>query len=57
MSSDKVKKALEKVRQAKSDAATGLSDSEYNEFLEELSADAEGWTMELDERQKNEEGT
>jgi hypothetical protein len=47
----KVRQALNKVRDAVSSAATGLNHDEYNQFLEELCADAAGWSMELDERE------
>ena len=47
-----VQRAVDRVREAVSDAATGLSNEEYDTFLEELIADAEGWNMELTERQR-----
>lgn len=50
MASKVVQRAVERVREAVSDAATGLSGEEYDAFLEELIADAEAWDMELRER-------
>ena len=50
-----VQRAVDRVREAVSEAATGLSSDEYNAFLEELIADAEAWDMELKERQRAKE--
>lgn len=53
--STKVSRAVQSVRNAVSKASTGLSDKEYVQFFEELLADAEGWKMDLNEREKEEE--
>jgi hypothetical protein len=44
-----VEEAVQAVRDAKDAAAESLTPAEYKEFLEELVADAEGYSMELQE--------
>ena len=46
---DKVRRAVEQVREAKDIAGTKLSQSEYRAFLEKLLAETEGWKMELED--------
>lgn len=50
MNRKKVMKKVDEVRAAVARAADGLDAREYDAFLEELTADAEGWDMELKER-------
>lgn len=53
---DAVDEAMNKVREAVADASEGLEElGRYNDFLEELLSDAEGWKMELEERRREEE--
>ena len=47
--SKKVEAAVQAVRDAKDEVGAKLSKKEYVQFLEELSAEAAGWQMELEE--------
>lgn len=46
-----IKPAIEKVRAAIAEASEGMHGSVYDAFIDELLADAEGWKMERQERQ------
>lgn len=54
--SARVQRAVKQVRDAVSSASSGLSRDEYKQFLEELDAEAEGWSMLLDEMEKEDGG-
>jgi len=48
--SPEVKIAVKKVTDTVSSAAKGLTDEEYDEYLECLISEADGWNMELETR-------
>lgn len=52
---NKIQDALEEIRTTLANVSEPLSKAEYKELLEELMADAEGWRMELQELEKEDE--
>ncbi len=51
----KMSDRLDCVREAVAEATTGLEGKEYREFMEALISDADGWRMELEESDGEEE--